>query len=261
MKKIKQFLEWNSEQNQKYKEINTLSFDDNFVNNKLTGLIFIITNTFVFLVVGIFFIGLIPVLIISSLLDIIYYLIDKYDKYQEEKLIHQQELIRFNRIKNIIESKNEEYNKLEGMLQIVKRMPNNIKKIVHRDDSEEFNIKNKILKLFVNYLMNINCYTIIKNHNIDNKQCHNYARRSILDVWSIIKNYYPESNFDEFLKAIIKLIHEEKLYISKCSDIGKYVLYTSKISTFNGFEKPLEIYGNENNITFEDLITYYKYKK
>jgi hypothetical protein len=260
MKKIKQFLEWNNDKLYVFKNIDQ-DIPEQFKINNFTGIPLLIFYTLFLIVINIFLIILIIPLIISSLLDVIYYFVKIYDKYQEKKLIHRQELKRFNKIKKIIECKNEEYNKLEGMLQIVKRMPNNIKKIVPRDDSEEFNIKTKILNLFVNYLMNINCYTIIKGYNIDNKQCHNHARRSILDVWSIIKNYYPESNFDEFLKAIIELIHEKKLYISKCSDIGKYVLYTSKMSRFNGFEKPLEIYGNENNITFEDLITYYKYKK
>jgi hypothetical protein len=260
MKKIKQFLEWNNDQLFCFKDIDQNISKQLKINN-FTGIPFLIFYTLFLMFVNIFLILLIIPLIISSLLDIIYYFVKIYDKYQLKILVKKQELIRFNKIKNIIESKNEEYNKLEGMLQIVKCMPNNIKKIIQRDDSEEFNIKTKTLNLFVNYLMNINCYTIIKGDPIDRKQCHNYARRSILDVWSIIKNYYPESNFDEFLKSIIELIKEEKLYVSKCGDIGKYVLYTSKMSTFNGFEKPLEIYGNENNISFEDLITYYKYKK
>jgi hypothetical protein len=260
MKKIKQFLEWNNDKLFCFKDIDQNISKQLKINN-FTGIPFLIFYTLFLMLVNIFLILLIIPLIISSLLDIIYYFVKIYDKYQLKILVKKQELIRFNKIKNIIESKNEEYDKLEGMLQIVKRMPNNIKKIVHRDDSEEFNIKDKILKVFINYLMNINCYTIIKGDPIDIKQCHNHARRSILDVWSIIKNYYPESNFDEFLKAIIELINEKKLYTSKCNDIGQYVLYTSKMSTFNGFEKPLEIYGNENNISFENLITYYKYKK
>ena len=259
MKKIKQFLKWNSRKVLKYKEVNPLELSDNIINHKLLGLLLVLIHNICFLVIIIIGILIIPIIIISSLIDIIYYFVDEYEKHNEEKLRSKQELIRFSEVKDIIESKNEEYDKLKGMLQIVKRYSSNKIEIVPRISFMDFGIKDNIISLFNNYLMNYYSYTIIKGDDINNKQCHNAARRSILDVWSIIKCYYPEANFNEFLKAIVELINENKLFTSKCNDINKYVLYTEKLSNFNDFKKSLEIY--DDKINFEDLIIYYKHKK
>ena len=260
MKKITKFFEWN---NNKLFDFKGLDHDipENFKENHFTGIPLLLYYIALGIVIMCIAISLIIPIFISSLLDIIYYFIKKYNKYVENKKLIKQQKIRFNVIKNIIYNNIEKINKeFNYQLKIVKIFPNNIKReLLLKEILYNASLEEIIKYVFNGCLSKMSFYTVEADElNLDNQQCHRLARRSILDTFAIIKYYYPETTFNDFLKTIVILINNKELHISKCKDIGKYVLYTKRMSGFNNFEKPIEFFND--SITFDDLILYYKYE-
>lgn len=85
--------------------------------------------------------------------------------------------------------------------------------------------------------------------------CRNYRRRSVGDLYLICKNYFPDTNLDEVLISLIKLVKSDKLAVSKCSEIKKYVFVTKDSYTGNYLDKELDFI---KGINFEQLIAYYE---
>lgn len=115
----------------------------------------------------------------------------------------------------------------------------------------ESNIDEFLIKFFNNFNNTYRTHETNTNKYI----CGISRRRSIGDLYLICKNYFPDTNLDDVIISLIKLVNSDKLGISKCSDIKKYVFVKKNDYTGNYQDKNLEfIHG----INFKQLITYYE---
>ena len=103
--------------------------------------------------------------------------------------------------------------------------------------------------------MNNDYYTV--NSKTNRVTCHLGARRSIRDIYLIVKYYFPEITFEQVLKYIVTLYNQDFINGSFCYDIRLYVFYTDKISRSRHSEKTLEL---SQELTFKDLINYFNNK-
>lgn len=113
-------------------------------------------------------------------------------------------------------------------------------------DMEEF------IKTFFNRY-NLTYFTY--ESSTDKLVCKRHRRRSVGDIYLICKNYFPDTNLDEVIKCLIRLVNSNTLAVSKCSDIKKYVFVKKDSYTGNYMTKELEFM---REINFEQLITYYE---
>ena len=87
--------------------------------------------------------------------------------------------------------------------------------------------------------------------------CSTKRRRSAYDIYLITKFYYPSVTFKEVLMILCILVENYSINASYCSDICKYVFYTSKISDYSNLLRRFE-FADNNQITLINLITYFK---
>ena len=115
----------------------------------------------------------------------------------------------------------------------------------------ESNLDEFLSKFFRTYNNSYDTYDAVNKKLI----CRRFKRRSIGDIYLICKNYYPDTNLDDVIIGLIKLIKAETLAVSKCSDIKKYVFVRKDNYTGNYMTQDVEfIHG----ISFQQLMAYYE---
>lgn len=85
--------------------------------------------------------------------------------------------------------------------------------------------------------------------------CGSGRRRSIGDLYLISKYYFPKITLDILITTLIELMNEEKITVSKCSDIKKYVFKDKRSYDENYMTKDLEF---ASGINFKQLMRYYE---
>lgn len=122
-----------------------------------------------------------------------------------------------------------------------------------RNVFNEYNIL--FIKKFISNINN-NYYTVDSKTN--KVTCRLGARRSIRDIYLIVKYYFPEVTFEQVLKDIVELYNEGIINGSYCNDVRLYVFYTDQISYSRNAERNLE---DSLEIKFKDLINYFNNNK
>ena len=112
-------------------------------------------------------------------------------------------------------------------------------------------------KFILRFLRNINNEYYTVDSKTNRVTCRLGARRSIKDIYLIVKYYFPEITFEQVLEDIVRLYNEQFINGSFCNDVRLYVFYTDQISFSRHSEKILE---NSQEITFKDLINYFNNK-
>ena len=112
-------------------------------------------------------------------------------------------------------------------------------------------------KFILRFLRNINneYYTVDSKTNC--VTCRLGARRSIKDIYLIVKYYFPEITFEQVLEDIVRLYNEQFINGSFCNDVRLYVFYTDQISFVRQSDRTLEL---SQELTFKDLINYFNNK-
>ena len=104
---------------------------------------------------------------------------------------------------------------------------------------------------------NINDEYYTVNSKTNRVTCRLGARRSIKDIYLVVKYYFPEITFEQVLEDIVRLYNEQFINGSFCNDVRFYVFYPEVVSSARNPEKILE---NSQEITFKDLINYFNNK-
>jgi hypothetical protein len=118
--------------------------------------------------------------------------------------------------------------------------------IVLESQLEEF-----LIKFFNHYNSTYDTYEMNTNECV----CTRYRRRSIGDLYLICKSYFPDTNLDEVIICLIKLVNDNVIAVSKCSDIKRYVFVKKDTYTGNYQNKEVEFISGVN---FEQLTAYYE---
>lgn len=205
---------------------------------------------------GLFLIS--PLFIISCIINFIYYFVKDY--YEKKAEIKRQKELKI---------------KIEAWIDYYKQCVNKIAPLklgnsvmssydLNKINPQDLNIegfkhlfKTYDKKFILRFLRNINneYYTV---NSVTNKvTCRLGARRSIRDIYLIVKYYFPEITFEQVLEDIAELYDEQFINGSFCSDVRLYVFYTDQISFSRYPDKTLEL---SQELTFKDLINYFNNK-
>ena len=199
-----------------------------------------------------------PLFIISCIINFIYYFVkDYYEKKAEIKRIKE--------LKVKIESWIDYYeNKVNQMtpLKLGSSIMSNYN--LSRINPQDLNIKGfKHLfkeydkKFILIFLRNINNEYYTVDSKTNRVTCRLSARRSIRDIYLIVKYYFPEITFKQVLEDIVILYNQDFINGSFCSDVRLYVFYTDQISFARQSDRTLEL---SQELTFKDLINYFNNK-
>lgn len=212
-------------------------------------------------VISIFNIGLLllsPLFIISCIINFVYYFVKNY--YEKKAEIKRQKKLKI-KIEAWINNYKKVVNKMTPLklgnsvlshwnLDLIN--PQDLNPKSFRNVFNEYNIL--FIKKFISNINN-NYYTVDSKTN--KVTCRLGARRSIRDIYLIVKYYFPEVTFEQVLKDIVELYNAGIINGSYCSDVRLYVFYTDQISYSRNAERNLE---DSLEIKFKDLINYFNNK-
>ena len=199
-----------------------------------------------------------PLFIISCIINFIYYFVkDYYEKKAEIKRIKE--------LKVKIEAWIDHYQQYVNEIAPLK-LGNSVMSSYNlsRINPQDLNIKGfKHLfkeydkKFILRFLRNINNEYYTVNSKTNRVTCRLGARRSIKDIYLVVKYYFPEITFEQVLEDIVRLYNEKFINGSFCSDVRLYVFYTDQISLARNPDRTLEL---SQELTFKDLINYFNNK-
>ena len=199
-----------------------------------------------------------PLFIISCIINFIYYFVkDYYEKKAEIKRIKKLKI----KIEDWINNYKQDVNQMTSLKLGNSRLSSYD---LSRINPQDLNIKGfKHLfkeydkKFILRFLRNMNNEYYTVNSKTNRVTCRLGARRSIKDIYLIVKYYFPEITFEQVLEDIVRLYNEQFINGSFCNDVRFYVFYPSVVSFSRNPEKILE---NSQEITFKDLINYFNNK-
>ena len=199
-----------------------------------------------------------PLFIISCIINFIYYFVkDYYEKKAEIK--------RNKELKIKIEAWINYYQQYVNEI-VPLKLGNSVMSNYNltRINPQDLNIKGfKHLfkeydkKFILRFLRNMNNEYYTVNSKTNRVTCRLGARRSIRDIYLIVKYYFPEITFEQVLEDIVRLYNEQFINGSFCYDVRLYVFYTDQISFARQSDKTLEL---SQELTFKDLINYFNNK-
>lgn len=199
-----------------------------------------------------------PLFIISCIINFIYYFVkDYYEKKDEIK--------RNKELKIKIESWINCYQQYVNQMTPLK-LGNSIMSHwnIDRINPQDLNIegfkhlfKEYDKKFILRFLRNMNNEYYTVNSKTNKVTCRLGARRSIKDIYLIVKYYFPEVTFKQVLEDIVYLFREDFINGSFCNDVRLYVFYTTQISFSRNSDRTLEL---SKKLTFKDLINYFNNK-
>ena len=205
---------------------------------------------------GLFLIS--PLFIISCVINFIYYHVkDYYEKKAEIKRIKKLKI----KIEDWIDYYESKVNQMTPL-----KLGNSVMSSydLSRINPQDLNIegfkhlfKEYDKKFILRFLRNINNEYYTVDSKTNRVTCCLSARRSIRDIYLVVKYYFPEITFEQVLEDIVRLYNEQFINGSFCSDVRLYVFYTDQISFARHSDKTLE---NSQEITFKDLINYFNNK-
>ena len=205
---------------------------------------------------GLFLIS--PLFIISCIINFIYYFVkDYYEKKAEIKRSKELKI----KIEDWIDYYESKVNQITPL-----KLGNSVMSHwdIDRINPQDLNIesfkhlfKKYDRKFILRFLRNMNNEYYTVNSKTNRVTCRLSARRSIKDIYLIVKYYFPEITFEQVLEDIVYLFKENLINGSYCSNVRLYVFYTNEISFSRYSEKLLE---NSNDLTFKDLINYFNNK-
>ena len=112
-------------------------------------------------------------------------------------------------------------------------------------------------KFILRFLLNMNNEYYTVDSETNRVTCRLGARRSIKDIYLIVKYYFPEITFEQVLEDIVSLYNQQFINGSFCNDVRLYVFYTDQISFARYPDRTLEF---SQELTFKDLINYFNNK-
>ena len=199
-----------------------------------------------------------PLFIISCIINFIYYFVkDYYEKKAEIKRIKKLKI----KIEAWIDYYESKVNQMTPLKLGNSVMSNyNLSRINPQDlNIEGFKhlFKEYDKKFILRFLRNMNNEYYTVNPETNRVTCRLGARRSIKDIYLIVKYYFPEITFEQVLEDIVRLYNEQFINGSFCSDVRLYVFYTDQISSARNTDRTLEL---SQELTFKDLINYFNNK-
>ena len=199
-----------------------------------------------------------PLFIISCIINFIYYFVkDYYEKKAEIK--------RSKKLKVKIEAWIDYYQQYVNEITPLKLGSSVMSSYNLRNiNPQDLNIKGfKHLfkeydkKFILRFLRNINNEYYTVDSKTNKVTCRLGARRSIRDIYLVVKYYFPEITFEQVLEDIVWLYNEQFINGSFCNDVRLYVFYTDQISSARYSDRRLEL---SQELTFKDLIDYFNNK-
>jgi len=205
---------------------------------------------------GLFLIS--PLFIVSCIINFIYYFVkDYYEKKAEIK--RQKELkIKIQAWIDYYKSKVNQMTPLKLGSSVMSSYDLNRINTQDLNPGAFRNVFNKYNIDFIRkflYSVNNNYYTVDSKTN--KVTCRMGARRSIRDIYLIVKYYFPEITFEQVLEDIVTLYKDQYINGSFCNDVRFYVFYTDQVSFSRHPDKTLE---GSQELTFKDLINYFNNK-
>ena len=199
-----------------------------------------------------------PLFIISCIINFIYYFVkDYYEKKAEIKRIKELKI----KIEAWIDYYESKVNQMTPLKLGNSVMSNyNLSRINPQDlNIEGFKhlFKEYDKKFILRFLRNINNEYYTVDSKTNRVTCRLSARRSIRDIYLIVKYYFPEITFKQVLEDIVILYNQDFINGSFCSDVRLYVFYTDQISSASNSDRTLEL---SQELTFKDLINYFNNK-
>ena len=199
-----------------------------------------------------------PLFIISCIINFIYYFVkDYYEKKAEIKRIKELKI----KIEAWIDYYESKVNQMTP-LKLGNSVMSNYN--LSRINPQDLNIKGfKHLfkeydkKFILRFLRNINNEYYTVDSKTNRVTCRLCARRSIRDIYLVVKYYFPEITFEQVLEDIVTLYNQDFINGSFCSDVRLYVFYTDQISSARNSDRTLEL---SQELTFKDLINYFNNK-
>lgn len=217
-----------------------------------------IIMVFLFSIVNFLLILISPLFIISCVINFIYYHVKGYyEKKAEIKRIKELKI----KIEAWIDYYESKVNQMTPLKLGNSVMSNyNLTRINPQDlNIEGFKhlFKEYDKKFILRFLRNINNEYYTVDSKTNKVTCRLSARRSIRDIYLIVKYYFPEITFEQVLEDIVRLYNEQFINGSFCNDVRLYVFYTDQISFARHSDKTLEL---SKELTFKDLINYFNNK-
>ena len=199
-----------------------------------------------------------PLFIISCIINFIYYHVKGYyEKKDEIKRIKELKV----KIEDWIDYYESKVNQMTPLKLGNSVMSNyNLSRINPQDlNIEGFKhlFKEYDKKFILRFLRNINNEYYTVDSKTNRVTCRLGARRSIRDIYLVVKYYFPEITFEQVLEDIVRLYNEQFINGSFCSDVRLYVFYTDQISFSRQSDRTLEL---SQELTFKDLINYFNNK-
>ena len=199
-----------------------------------------------------------PLFIVSCIINFIYYFVkDYYEKKAEIKRIKELKI----KIEAWINQYKQDVNQMTPL-----KLGNSVMSHwdIDRINPQDLNIKGfKHLfkeydkKFILRFLRNINNEYYTVDSKTNRVTCRLGARRSIRDIYLVVKYYFPEITFEQVLEDIVRLYNEQFINGSFCSDVRLYVFYIDQISFARYPDRTLEL---SQELTFKDLINYFNNK-
>ena len=199
-----------------------------------------------------------PLFIVSCIINFIYYFVkDYYEKKAEIK--------RNKELKVKIEAWIDYYQQYVNEIAPLKLGSSRLSSYdLNRINPQDLNIegfkhlfKEYDKKFILRFLRNINNEYYTVDSKTNRVTCRLGARRSIRDIYLVVKYYFPEITFEQVLEDIVRLYNEQFINGSFCSDVRLYVFYTDQISSARNSDRTLEL---SQELTFKDLINYFNNK-
>ena len=199
-----------------------------------------------------------PLFIISCIINFIYYFVkDYYEKKAEIKRIKELK-IKIGAWIDYYESKVNQMTPLKLGNSVMSSYD------LSRINPQDLNIegfkhlfKEYDKKFILRFLRNINNEYYTVDSKTNKVTCRLGARRSIRDIYLVVKYYFPEITFEQVLEDIVWLYNEQFINGSFCSDVRLYIFYTDQISSARNSDRTLEL---SQELTFKDLINYFNSK-
>jgi len=125
-----------------------------------------------------------------------------------------------------------------------------------REDMNSYSVNLTSFLVYSFFYLNGERDTIgLTSSNIPYVQCLKRKRRSLGDIYLICKYYYPNTNIEDVLRILIRMLVDKRIKASYCTNIHKYVFHNeladsvwvkntgTDIGDIN-FKELLEIYEN-----------------
>ena len=199
-----------------------------------------------------------PLFIISCIINFIYYFVKDY--YEKKAEIKRQKELKI-KIESWIDYYKSKINEIAPL-----KLGNSVMSSYNlsRINPQDLNIegfkhlfKKYDKKFILRFLHNINNEYYTVNSETNRVTCRLGARRSIKDIYLVVKYYFPEITFEQVLEDIVSLYDEQFINGSFCNDVRLYVFYIDQISFARYPDRTLEF---SQELTFKDLINYFNNK-